>query len=150
MKNILQAIQNRLSEVTELKYIDEDWGQLDYYSQNMPVQWPCCLIDLNSLDYNNTGVDRFQTVRVRQMAKASVKITLANLKLSNTSFQAPQLQKDNAWLIWDLAQKVHEKLHGWNPEEKCSYLIRKNLQRNLREDGVQEYQILYDFEIKDI
>ncbi|WP_163444440.1 hypothetical protein [Flavobacterium columnare] len=150
MKNILQAIQSRLTEVSELNYIDEDWGQLDYYSQNMPVQWPCCLIDINNLDYSNTGVDRFQTPRIRQMAKASVKITLANLKLTNTSFHAPQQQKNDAWLIWELTQKIHEKLHGWNPDENCSYLIRKNLQRNLREDGVQEYQIQYEFELKNI
>ena len=53
MKEILQNIQNRLSTITEIRYIDEDWGQLDYYSQNMPVQWPCCLIDIQSGNFSN-------------------------------------------------------------------------------------------------
>ena len=39
MKALLEKIQQKVSEITELKYIDENWGQLDYYSPNMPVQY---------------------------------------------------------------------------------------------------------------
>lgn len=149
-KTILQNIQNKLSEVAELKYIDENWGQLDYYSQNMPVQWPCCLIGIDSISFSDIGQDRSKTPQNRQMAKVSAKITLANLKLTNTSLKASQLQKDQAWLIWDLAQKIHEKLHGFCPDENCSRMIRQTLQHNLRDDGVQEYSILYDFELSNV
>lgn len=37
MKNILEAIAVKISEVKELNYIDEDWGQLDKYSQSPSV-----------------------------------------------------------------------------------------------------------------
>ncbi|WP_190304354.1 hypothetical protein, partial [Flavobacterium branchiophilum] len=100
MKQVLENILNKLSEVTELKYIDENWGQLDYYSPNMPVKWPCCLIDISDVNYSNLGVDRNAVPQNRQLGKATVKLTLANLKLTNTSMQAPQTQKDQAWLIW--------------------------------------------------
>ncbi len=150
MKIILQNIQNRLSTVSELRYIDEDWGQLDYYSQNMPVQWPCCLIDISDIAFSNIGVDRTKTPINRQMAKVMAKITLANVKYGNTSLQAPQTQKDESWMIWELAQKIHEKLHGFKPNETSGGMIRKSLIRNLREDGVQEYQILYEFESQNI
>ena len=44
MKNSLESIQQLLQAIEGLKYVDEDWGQLDYYSPNFPVQWPCVLI----------------------------------------------------------------------------------------------------------
>lgn len=30
MKNLLEKLQLRLSEIPQLKYIDENWGQLNY------------------------------------------------------------------------------------------------------------------------
>ena len=53
MKALLEKIQEKLSEVEGLKYIDENWGQLDYYSPNMPVQYPCVLIDIGQVQYSN-------------------------------------------------------------------------------------------------
>ena len=32
MKNSLESIQELLQAIEGLKYVDEDWGQLDYYS----------------------------------------------------------------------------------------------------------------------
>lgn len=148
MKSILQNIQTKLSEVLELKYIDEDWGQLNLYQP--PVKWPCCLIDINNVNYSNQGIDRTKKPNNRQMGKISVKITLATLKLTNTSMQSPQTQKDQAWFIWDLAQKIHEKLHGFNPETNCSKMYRKNLMRIQRDDGVQQYEISFDVEATNI
>ncbi|ENG5660610.1 hypothetical protein FPG87_12455 [Flavobacterium psychrophilum] len=148
MKQVLQNIQNKLSEVPELKYIDEDWGQLNMYQP--PVKWPCCLIDIANVNYSNLGVDRAQQPQNRQLGKISVKITLATLKLTNTSMQAPQVQKDQAWFIWDLAQTIHEKLHGFCPEINCSKMLRRSLERTQRDDGVQEYQIMYEFEANNI
>ena len=107
MKTILQNIQTKLREVTELKHIDEDCGQLNIFQP--PVNWPCCLIDISTANYSNLGIDRNLQPINRQSGKFLIKLTLANLKLTNTSMNAPQSQKDQAWFIWDLAQKIHEK-----------------------------------------
>lgn len=41
MNVLLTDVQDRLiSQVTDLKYVDEDWGQLDDYSPHFPVKWP--------------------------------------------------------------------------------------------------------------
>jgi hypothetical protein len=153
MKNILQNIQNRLSEVIELKYIDEDWGQLNMYQP--PVKWPCCLIDISDVNYSNLGKHpSFGGVgggsQNRQLGRATIKITLANLKLTNTSMQAPQIQKDQAWAIWGLVQKIHEKMHGFAPDVNCSKMLRLDLKRSIRDDGVQEYFITYTVEATNI
>lgn len=48
MKDIILAIQEKLnSQVADLKYIDKDWGQLDY--DQPPVKYPFCLIDITRL-----------------------------------------------------------------------------------------------------
>ena len=149
MKVILQNIQNKLtSEVTDLNYVDEDCGQLNMYQP--PVKWPCCLIDITAINYTHLGIDRTKVPQTRQTGKIAVKLTLANLKLTNSSGLAPQSQKDQAWFIWDLADKIHEKLHGFSPGENCTKMMRSNLQRSVRDDGVQEYFITYNFEASNV
>ena len=116
----------------------------------MPVKWPCCLIDISDVNYSNLGVDRGTLPQNRQLGPTSIKLTLANLKLTNTSFQAPKTQKEQAWFIWDLAQKIHEKIHGFTPDENCSRMLRQSLKRSVRDDGVQEYFITYSVEANNI
>lgn len=150
MKDVIQAIQNKLSEVIGLKYIDEDWGQLDYYSPNFPVKWPCGLIDVVQVNYSETGRDRTKTPQNRQMGEGVLSIKLADLRLVNTGAKAPQSQKDNVWSIWVLIQEVHEILHGFRPTENTSALIRTGIRRVRRDDGVQEYDLLYSFGLMDV
>ncbi|MXV37691.1 hypothetical protein GO491_03200 [Flavobacteriaceae bacterium Ap0902] len=88
MKALLLQLQERIAEISDIKYVDEDWGQLDYYSPNMPVQWPCCLIDIQSVDYSNLGIDLNKTPKNRQNARIQIAFTLANMKLTNTSMKA--------------------------------------------------------------
>lgn len=147
MKTLLETLQNRLSEVTELKYIDENWGQLDYYSPNMPVQWPCCLIDIQSAQFDNVSKDLTKRPKDRQNAQIGIELTLANIKLNNTSYQAPKGQKNNAWEIFDWAEKIHAQLHGYSPLANASKLLRASFGRVQRDDGVQEYKIVYLLEL---
>lgn len=150
MKTLLQNIQNRLSEITELNYIDENWGQLDYYSPNMPVQWPCCLIDVQSGQFSNLSKDFTKTPKDRQNGSFSVEITVANMKLTNTSYQAPQEQKNHAWAIFGLLEKIHRQLHGFSPSEKATKMLRNSFGRVQRDDGVQEYRITYVVELHNV
>lgn len=149
MKEIIQNIQTKLGDVAALKYVDEDWGQLDYYSPNPPVKWPCALIDINAATFQDKGWNR-QNNTYPQTGEALVSITVANLKLSNTSGRAPQSQKDNGWSIWNLIEETHLKLQGFRPVPNSGALIRRGLRRTKRDDGVQEYTILYGFGMTDV
>lgn len=150
MKETLASIQTKISEVTSLKYIDEDWGQLDDYSPNMPVQWPCCLIDFSQIVFQNIGKDRTAIPQQRQIAEGTITITIANQKLTNTSFAAPQMQKQNAWSIYDIIEDVHKKIHGWRPVNISGALIRTQFIRRKRDDGVQEYNITYTIGLNNV
>lgn len=150
MKSVIESIQTKLAAVAALKYIDEDWGQLDYYSPNFPVKWPCVLIDLPNDDFSDIGMDKTAVPQNRQMAEGLVSITVANMKLTNTSGRAPQLQKDQAWSIWDLIEDIHEQLQGFRPDAKCGKLIRRARRRVKRDDGVQEYTIIYSYSMNNV
>ena len=151
MNTIIQNIQDKLTLVTGLNYVDEDWGQLDYYSPNFPVKWPCALIDVTGASFDNIGIDKTATPRNRQNSEdAILSITVANLKLTNTSSMSPQPQKDQAWSIWTLIEDIHKELQGFNPEAYAGKLIRKSFARVKRDDGVQEYTIMYSFSLNNV
>lgn len=149
MIDILEAIKNKLNEVSELKYIDENWGQLDLYGPQIPVMWPCALVDFNTGQFSNIGTNIRKVPINRQQGTVSVEITVANLKLTNTSNKAPSFQKDKAFAIWDLINKVHNILQGWSPEENAGALIRTTFNKVRRDDGVQEFRVIYSIGLHD-
>lgn len=151
MITILKSIQKRISEIKEIAYVDEDWGQLDYYDTRPPVQWPCALFTLNDGSFSNIGKDKNKTPTNRQQGIITLDITIANLKLTNTSFKSPLHQKDQSWDIWNLIEKLHGKLHGWKPDNKvCGYLIRTSCKSIRRNDGIQEIHIIYTLGLNNV
>lgn len=150
MKEILQNIQNHLSQIKDLKYIDEDWGQLSYYADFPPVQFPCCLIDVSGVQYSNAGRDLQQTPQQRQIGSAEIRLTIAQLKLTNTSLRSPQNQKDNAWAIFNLLEEIHKKTHYFSPKNNVSPLIRLSMRKIMREDGILQYEMTYKTEIQNV
>lgn len=139
----LTSIENKLKELTTLKYIDEDWGQLDYYSPNFPVKWPCCLIDVTGAVFSDIGVDKSASPRNRQEGMANVSLTFASLKLTNSSAMAPTGQKTNSWALYGIMEDAHKLLQGFRPLTNSGGLVRSGFRRIKRDDGVQQYQVLY-------
>lgn len=143
MKQLLLDIQQRLlTQAPALKYVDEDWGQLDYYSPNMPVQFPAALIDASGASYTNEG-------KLIQLAAVQVRLRIVDMKLTNTSGRAPQGQKDAAFGIFDTLREIHQALHGWAGSSHYSRLIRQSSKRVLRNDGIRIYEIIYTVQLTD-
>jgi hypothetical protein len=143
MKELIRAIQDKLCADTDaLKYVDQDWGQMDYYDRP-PVKFPCALIDVQSAVYENEG-------RLIQQCEATIVIRLFELKLSNSSNSAPDGQKDNAQRIWQLAEDVNRALHGQNfLPAGYSSLTRKEMRRTKRRDGSYQTELFYRVIFKD-
>lgn len=149
-KEVLQNIQNTLKTITALRYVDEDWGQLDDYSPNPPTQFPLALIDIGNLQYSDIGKDKTAIPQNRQMATGTIVISIANLKLTNSSAKAPQTQKDKAWAIWDIVESVHGKLHGVAVGGSAGALMRTAMRKVKRDDGIQEYEVTYTIGITNV
>ena len=143
MKQIIQNIQDRLMQaVGELKYVDQDWGQMDFWRE-VPVKFPCALIDIQSAQYTNNS-------QMVQQGVATVVIRLFDLKLSNSSSKAPDNQKENAKKIWQLIEDVNKALHGQNfLQEDYGLPIRTQMRRTKREDGCYQTELYYTIQITD-
>lgn len=148
MDEIIDAIQAQLATtVTDLKHVDENWGQLNLFGVEIPVQWPCSLIRLNTGIFSNLGTDVQAKPMNRQEGNVSFEITFADMKLTNSSFKAPLLQKQKARSIWKIVEKAHENLQGWSPMSGTGKLIRTGIGSTLRDDGVQEIKVIYSIGI---
>ena len=147
MKAVLENIQKQLAAIPELKYIDEDWGQLDDYSPHPPTQFPLALIDIGSLEFSHIGMDKKVVPQNRQMATGTIVISIANLRLTNTSFQSPKQQKNN---VWNIIECVHQQLHGFKPDCNSGAMMRTNLRRIKRDDGIQEYEATYTVGVSNV
>lgn len=133
MKQMVQNIQDRLvQKVSALKYVDQDWGQMDFGSEH-PVKYPCALIDVQSADYTNDG-------NFIQRGVVTVVIRL----FSNSSQKAPDNQKENAIRIWQLIEDVNKAVHGQKfLQEGYGMPMRTQMRRTKREDGCYLAELYY-------
>lgn len=150
MKELLLNLETQLATVNTIQYIDEDWGQLDDYGPHAPVKWPCCLVDFADADYTDIGTDRTATPQNRQQATGNITFNFANLKITNSSTKAPINQKDQAYLLLGIIEDAHKKIHGFRPGENSGALIRKSFRRIKRDDGIQQYRVVYNIGLNNV
>jgi len=139
INDILTIIMERLqANVEQLKYIDEDWGQLDFHSVNPPSKFPAALVEIQNVPWRNQGAKA-------QDGTVSVSINIAALKLTNTNPKAPASQREKAASIWLIAEKVHQALHGWRDSRypDIGVLTRTSSRRVKRDDGIRQIELLY-------
>lgn len=142
MKELIDDIKTRIEPVTGLKYVDEDWGQLDYYSPAPTVKFPCALVDIGQVQWSDTGN------RV-QIGTASVIIRIADQHISNSNVKAPTAQKTKSLSFFDMIMYVHQKLHGWSGAKNNGPLTRVAYKKVKRDDGIREIEMIYAVEITD-
>jgi len=112
MKQLLNNIQTRLKTEIPTLFVDEDWGQLDYFMPAAPVKYPCALIHVGNIRYQTLG-------HKLQHGVATVVITVADVKFTNTSSNAPLLQKQQAWKVYDTILAVYQALQdGHRPPHR--------------------------------
>lgn len=134
----LKAAMAQLKTVPELRYISEDWGQLDYYDQP-PVQFPCALVECEDIRFTNNSLNT-------QSAEATLSISISDLRLLNTSANSPDA--DTAFDIFELLGKVNMALHGLK-SATFSPLTRTGIARVRRDDAIREFRISYRFAYSD-
>lgn len=94
-----------LAEVTEIKWVDHDFDQLEI-SERPPVKFPCLLIDFNETVYEDQQFSQYANMRIR--------FRLAFDRWQSTSSITPDAVKELGLQYYEIEQKLHEKLQGWN------------------------------------
>lgn len=96
---IITDLQDMLSEnLTGVKYIDKDWGQLSM--EQPPVGWPCVLIDIESVEIQDL-------TDLHERAVATVVLTVANKRTNSSSAHATSTSKGKSTATLDLTDDVH-------------------------------------------
>jgi len=150
MKTILDNIKNQLSSITSIGYLDNDYGQLDYYSDDTVIEFPLVLLDIAQVQFSDIGRDINAAPQNRQRAEAQLTVTVANLHSSNAGNSSSGNQQPFAAQIWLLMEEIHAALHGFAPGDRTSALTRLNLQRYNMDNGMQVYKVNYVFNIENI
>ncbi len=132
MKQIFLDIQTKLSGITELKHIDKNWGQLQY--EQPPVKFPCALLDIANVNYSQMG-------KLAQLAEGDIEITVANLRLTNTSYRNPN--RDDAYAVFDIMDDIHQLLQGWSNNGTIGRLVRTNLKKIATDKDFEIYSLTY-------
>jgi len=126
--NIYLSLMARLQEqVPELKYIDQDLGQLENYEVRPAVQMPCALIDIGEFDFDDMAGKNMQH------GEGLVLVRVAVDPFSASGNLAPEAVREKALSYYDIEQKVYVALHGWRTTGFSKLLRRKSV-KEIRDD----------------
>lgn len=153
MKVLMSELKEKLASVPGVNFVDEDWGQLDAFSSQAPVKWPCVLISMQSGTYTEVGRERNNLSVNRQMGEILVELRIANLKVTPSGQRASANQKANSVSVLEIFEQVHRHIHGWTPGHDNSNtnfngkFIRQRFRNERRDDGIQEYSVIYSISV---
>lgn len=101
------------------------------------------LVDCFAANYENLG-------NKVQLGLATIRLQVADIKLSNSSGAAPAGQKTNNNRFRLLIKDIYKALHGWAGHDHYSALIRTREGRVRRNDGTRVQEVFFTVQIKDI
>ena len=142
MEQIYQAIQAKLkSEVPELKWIDIDEGQLEYYTERPAVSFPCALIDV--------AITQAEDIHEHaQLCRSTIGIRIAqNIPTSRTNSVATDSVRDTALERYRLVDKIYETLQSWS-SGFFNPLSRTSQRKENRKDGLFVVRIDFQTQFK--
>jgi hypothetical protein len=135
-------LQDRIANtVTDIKYIDQDLGQLDVKTRP-PVSWPCVLIDFENFRFKNLG-ENVQT------AKGTVVLRLGFAPHSNSSSITPEQYRTQALRYYDLEWLLHCSIQGWSPGGEFGSMARSSAVTQDRADGYRVRELRYKIAFED-
>lgn len=125
------------TEVPEIEWIEQDFGQ-DVFDKWRPnVAFPAVLIDFPSASYDAEG-------GLSQFGEVTLSVRLLVAPFTQSYDDAPIEVKEDALQYFELEQKLINALHGWAPVSSpsgggregayCQPLVRSSIQSNNRND----------------
>lgn len=137
IEDALIATQDRLLELIpeNIAYVSEDWGQLDYYNERPPVNFPCVLFDIEEAQFSDL-------TRKAQRGEAILTLRVAYFDPVNLSALAPD--RERPFRMFALLRLIYTRLQGLSGEN-FSGLTRISLRRAKREDAIREYIMQFRF-----
>ena len=138
MKEIYTLIAERLqNEVEDIKWIDLDNGQIDFFEYRSNVDFPAVLINIKFPICENVGTDGTQECDV------DIELRCVFNLFDETNIHAPEEVRERALEIFDIMNKIHSCLQNWRNDGTCGVLRRTSLTKENRTDGSKVYDLTY-------
>jgi len=143
LAQIFIAIQERIAtEVPEIKFIDQDLGQLEYYKDRPAVAFPCVLLDMADIQpTDNSGNSQIVTVTLE------VRLAIAAYVEATRYFS--RQHKETALNYYNVEHRINKALHGWYIDGLFNALDRVRIKTERREDNLRVRVISYQFAYMD-
>lgn len=113
---LLKAQDHIKANVPDIRWTDQDLGQLEWYEIRPAVSWPCCLIDFNSTTYEQMQLNR-------QLGNLTFTLRLGFDNFSSSGSTGPLPVREKALEFYELEQKLYKAFQGWNADglmQDCS------------------------------
>jgi len=139
MKELYETILERLSDqVTELKEIDFNMGQLDVLNMDVrpSVLFPCALLDI-ALPVCEDNDEEEQLVNARITVKLAFECPLP------TDSQASTLRRDAALMLFEIVDKVYKALQGYGTDEFATFSRKSQVPDN-RYAGIKIIDMVFE------
>lgn len=118
--------------VPEIRWIDQDFGQLERFKYRPEVVFPCALIDFIQATYSNMA-------ELSQVGEVVINIRLGFSPFSQSHNAAPLDVRERALEYYTVEQKVYEATQGWHNQFTQPF-IRQSVtteQRDNDEEGLR-------------
>ncbi len=127
---LLLKLQAHIKEkVPEIKYINQDLGQLEVYDMDSPsVSWPCVLVDMSDTNY----ADLHQGVQEANMC--TLMFRLGFNPFSQTSNLQPEEVRKLGLYYYELEHKLYIALQGYAADGFCQPMTRTRMATEKREE----------------
>jgi hypothetical protein len=138
----MKLIERITAEVPEIKYIDQDFGQLDAFVKRPNVAFPAVFIDFQNWTYTDTQGNI-------QIGQGDVIIHLAMDRHGHTSNLTPDEWREIPLEYYELEHKLFTKLHGWTPESEYYGYMRRNNDRSQNGPKIRRRPITFKMSYED-
>jgi hypothetical protein len=133
----LSLIDKIQQAIPTIRYIAQDFGQLEYYELRPAIGFPAVLIDIGAQLYT----DASHSV---QLATSTVTLRLAMGSYSDNSNITPAQVRAKAMEYYELEHALSQALHNWQPpHEAIGALTRTTTDTEKREDDIRVRAITF-------
>lgn len=138
ISKLYNAVLDRIkSAVPGIRFINQDLGQLEFYDTKPPVSWPCVLIDVGELNFE-------EHLHNMQIATANIIIRLALTTYSDVSSLTTDQVRELGLKFFELEHELCNVLHNWQPpHDELGALVRTATATEKRDDNIRVRQITF-------
>ncbi len=135
MKELLKAIFTQLKTVPAIKWIDEDFGQIDAYEERPAVQFPCALVSI-SQTHDALGSDEYDVT-------SSITVRVAHSRFADRPAQAPEAAFALTLSKLDDVEAVKTALEGFEVPGHSGRFYLRGVATERRTDGLSVKSITF-------